>query len=426
MTMKSWKDFLEAKKDSFDPRYRPPQGKGANPYMPAGKDHGKLRVAKDSEKKEPLGELDPSGVLKPSDTTLGMPGGQGGVGITEAKKGPKSPYPGGKTDGRIRKTKDEKEDKEWGRLRAPGMEPSVSSLGKEPEKGVGTTTEDKLSSEKFLDDTKDLSTAEFVEFVLKKKDIKDDETVAEAGDPCDLDDFGDFKDDFTGKIVYVAVPKVLKRAAKAIVASDKWPKVFARELKRIDGGLPTFMNEMMNHPEVYSEIAAHINTNENKAAKKLAKAMNQPYLDYLKEVGYLDESTADAPMDKRLGDPADFEDEPQEPAQEAFPGEGMPGAMPGGPLAGAAAEMGAFTNDSGPAQPPGGAFGGGGAAGAPAGSFSPTGQSPAGVGGNPPGAMPGGVVPSESSSKEFGYHHLIKEMGGYDNMKNAMKEYLEM
>ena len=42
-------------------------------------------------------------------------------------------------------------------------------------------------------------------------------------------------------------------------ANATFPKVFIRELKRLDGGMLGFMNEMMSHPEVYAEIAAHLN-----------------------------------------------------------------------------------------------------------------------------------------------------------------------
>lgn len=163
----SWENFVESK--SNNPMYKPPQGEGANPYMPMGKHDGRIRVAKDTEKKEPLASLGGSNVT-PADSSLGMPGGKGGVGITETKKGTKAPYPGGKVDGRIRVVKDEEGGKEWGDLRTPGIDPSTSSLGKAPEVGVGTTTEDKEKSQKdFIEKTKDLSTADFIEFVLKKK-----------------------------------------------------------------------------------------------------------------------------------------------------------------------------------------------------------------------------------------------------------------
>lgn len=385
----------------------PRQGKGANPYMNQKPD-GKLRVAKDDGKDKSLGELGGSNI-KPSDSSLGLAGGEGGVSTTNEAK---SPYPKGKADGRIRKVKDKEKSSEWGNMRTPGIDPSTSSLGKEPEKGVGTTTENQSNTEKFLDETKDMSMIEFMDFMVKKK--------VDEYHECPLDD--DFTDDFSGEKVYVPLVKVLTRAAKAMVRNPKAPKIFVRELKRLDSGIPVFMEEMMSHPETYCELASCIGNNENKSARKLVKELNQHYLDYLNELGMFDES-ASPPMSRRLSDPATSSDEPNAGEMPAEPmsdqlqhsgsmGMGVPG---GGGMAGAPTLPG---EESG-----GGPFGGGGSAlgGAP---FAPTGQSPEGVGGNPPGEMQGGMVPSEG--KQFGYHHLIKEMGGYGNMKNAMKEYLEL
>lgn len=402
----TWEDFVEAK--SNNPSYRPPQGKGANPYMPMGKHDGKIRVAKDSEKKKALGELGGSNV-EPSHSSLGMPGGKGGVGVTEAKKGSKVPYPGGKVDGRIRVSKEKEKGKKWGDLKTPGIEPSTSSLGKEPEKGVGTTTEENLS------------TADFIEFVLKKKDMNSvEEASVVISNDCELDD--DFVDDFTGRKVYVSVPKVLKRAAKAMVAqSSRWPRIFVRELKKIDNGIPTIMDEILSHNESFDELAQHIHGNENKCAKKLVKSMNKHYLDHLEELGMME--SVSEPMDVRLA--PEPKSEPEK-ADEQFPGASLPG-MAGPSMAGPTSAMG-VPPSGGPSMGGGTSMGGGGAGGLQGGPFGGGGTAMAGGPASPgPGEQPGAMnFPGTESKKEFGYHHLIKEMGNYDNMKNAMKEYLEV
>lgn len=204
--------------------------------------------------------------------------------------------------------------------------------------------------------------------------------------------------------MYVSIPKVLKRAAKAMVAqSDRWPRIFIRELKRMDRGMPTLMTELLSHSESFDEFAESLHSNENKSAKKMAKAMNRHYLDYLNELGILENKneSVSEPMDVRL------KPEPKEPQDEQFPGQSMPG-MAGPSMAGPTASMGSMGGLQG------GPFGGGGSAMA--------GGSAAPKSGEYPGAM---NFPGTENKKEFGYHHLIKEMGSYDNMKNAMMEYLD-
>lgn len=148
--IKKWLQFVEEKNEMV----RPEQGKGANPYLPLGKQNVGVRVAKDSEKKEPFGDMGGSNV-RPEDSSLGEKGGKGGVPITEDKM--KSAYPNGKADGRIRVTKDKEKGKNFADLKTPGMEPSTSSLGEKPGKGVGTTNESELSTD------------DYIQFVLKKK-----------------------------------------------------------------------------------------------------------------------------------------------------------------------------------------------------------------------------------------------------------------
>lgn len=206
------------------------------------------------------------------------------------------------------------------------------------------------------------------------------------------------------------IVKVISRAAKSLMKNPKAPKIFIREVKRMDGGLPKLMEELLTHPETFSELAVHIRNGESKSAKKLVKALHQHYLDYLSEMGMLDEGVS-PPMNKRLEDPDDKLNDGYGGAGAINAGESMPGsagpsmAGPGAGMNNMAGGSDIFSGMNAKPQNPGelGAFSG----------FNHQG-----------GGMSKPSMINANANKEFGYHNMIKEMGSYDNMKKAMSEYL--
>lgn len=121
----------------------------------------------------------------------------------------------------------------------------------------------KLTSEEFINETRDMSPAEFLDFFTEGND----EPL-----PTVTDLYGNqFTPDPTQTIQYMAA---------LMVKNPRLMSRFIREVKNYDSGMNQIMNESFNHPEFYSVLADGMAEPEEgrKRCHKIARAMNDQYM----------------------------------------------------------------------------------------------------------------------------------------------------
>lgn len=249
-----------------------------------------------------------------------------------------------------------------------------------------------MKVEQFLRETKELSNEEFVDHMMAENSKKKD------GEPKEFDPT--LTCQFTGRKAVPAYYEVAKYMAHMLPQNESARRAFIRELKGVNGGLNSLLTEILGHGEVYSEMVDQMSLPESKVPRRLTRAMNENYANWMQDMGLMPkpdddmQEGVDLPVDKRRAIPDDTEDmssdmgagEPpvptdapadmsgQSPMQD-MPPEGQPGLAPGAQPVDPAMTM--------PEQPP----------------------------------MP-------QPTREFAYHHMIKEMNKFDNMKKVMQEML--
>jgi len=379
-----WDDFLEAKVAAKVSPDAPPQGAGAKSYYGAhAKNDGKvhLRVAEKSEG-TPLGcQATPS--LK--DAKWNLPGGskpdhKGLVKETRLSKD----EPDGKVRLRVvEKPTDALGDKATASLKDPKK---VHPAGEKPKKH-GLTTEE------FLEDTHDLSDAEFLQRMLEEgnwPDEDDDDDEADGPPKCHCA--------YSGKRIIPIASEMARYMAHMLPENGRALRTFLRELKATPDAMSALMAEMTGHSEMYDEMVNQMGDSEGKVCNRMVRAMQDNHEKFMEEMGYeLTPHMGEAvqpPMTNRVGA------QPQEPAAD--------------PAAGAAA--------AGSAVQPGSE------AGAGAGMMQDIPPDGMGSVAQVPDQGTGAQqqdTPMAKLNKEFAYHHMLREMVNYNNMAEAMESILK-
>lgn len=134
--------------------------------------------------------------------------------------------------------------------------------------------------ENFLNETRKMNDAEFVhKMVCKKK-----ETIVEnAGEKNEFDPT--LTCQFSGRKVVPAFYEVAKYMAHMLPQNESARRTFLRELKGVDGGLSSLINEVFGHKECYGEIVNAMGTPESVVPRRLARAMNESYTNWMTEMG---------------------------------------------------------------------------------------------------------------------------------------------
>jgi hypothetical protein len=306
-----------------------------------------------------------------------------------------------------------------------------------------------MTSEQFIEQTKNMSPAEFISFFVEG---------SEEPLPTISDLYGnEFTPDPNQTIQYLAA---------LMVKNPRLMSRFIREMKRHDKGMELMMDEHFNHPEFYASLAEGMGKPEEgrKRCHRIGRAMNDQYMDALEKF------VMEQKMNEEVQDKADLMPEdggpmgsgPQNPmgmgtpkmkpaqggaiggggptSQDMIPGGnggigGSPGAAPPGSPPGGAfgGGMGSPTDQgpgmggpNGPQMPPGA---GGGMGGGP-GPMPPTGPSP--MGGNASGGPPGLDMGTGGEPKgpmmpklkgETAHGNIIEELGSYPAMFEHMSSY---
>ncbi len=297
----------------------------------------------------------------------------------------------------------------------------------------------KMTSEQFIEQTKNMSPKEFVNFFVEGSD----EPL-----PTVTDLYGnEFTPDPTQTIQYLAAlmvknPRLLTR--------------FVREMKRQEGGMKMLMSESQDHPEFYSLLVEGMSEPEEgrKKCHRISRAMNEQYMSALDKFMYENMNEEVQPKgDLSFEDGGPMGSTPEIPSGQmppkmvkpqggAFGGGGPGGEAPQGPPQGGA--FGGGGAGAGPEGPvPGGAFGGGsgspeiGMPGAPPGAAM---APPGGAGAPPPmppGTASGGApgfdtgsggspipgMPMPKLKGETAHGNMIEEMGGFPHMFAHMSDY---
>jgi hypothetical protein len=266
-----------------------------------------------------------------------------------------------------------------------------ASLGEDPDlKYQDVHKPHKLTSEQFIEQTKDLSPAEFISFFVEGSD----EPL-----PTVTDLYGnEFTPDPTQTIQYLA---------SLMVKNPRLITRLVREIKRHENGFGMLMDENQNHPEFYHMMVKGMVEPEEgkKRCSRLTRAMNDQYMDELNKVTiehnlYNERVTTHDSLPYEEGGEDALPGGPQNPS-----GMSTPMKKPqGGPEGSGGAGMGTPPM-GGDGFGPGGATGGGGVGGSPipaapgGGAGPPTdapmdgGASPdmGGLGGPPGAGGPGGL-----------------------------------
>lgn len=305
-----------------------------------------------------------------------------------------------------------------------------AALGEKPDIRIEKVKSQKMKSESFIEQTKDLSPEGFINFFVEGSD----EPL-----PTITDLYGNqFTPDPNQTMQYMAAlmvknPRLLSR--------------FVREMKRHDGGMGQLLNENFSHPEFYTMLAEGMAAPEEgrKRCKRISRAMNEQYMDALNK--YVMEQKINEEVQPKVD--LAFEDGgpigkgPQNPSQSAPARLVTPqgGSMGGG--------GGPQLNNGGGSptmQSPtmGGAFGGGGPMGGAGGMGGSPGAGMPGAGPSAPAGMPGapppippaggggldmgqgvppGAPPMPKLKGETAHGNMIEEMGGYPHMFAHMSDY---
>lgn len=132
-------------------------------------------------------------------------------------------------------------------------------------------------TEAFFHKTKDMNTAEFTKHIIQEC----------GGCGC-----GDPEDDHSDDTPFITVYRVgkvqpdphetIRYISKLAKENPTLRSSLIREMKRNDGGMNLLMDEMMNHPESYNEVARILDGDDGpSSAKKLVGALNDNYSKYM-------------------------------------------------------------------------------------------------------------------------------------------------
>lgn len=358
-----WEQFLEEKnKVNADV---PPQGKGAAPYhAPNAKPSGKVdvRVAEASGKK-PLGDEKDPGLKSFKHNT---PSGK----LPENKK---TKFQGkNHPDGQVRvRVAEKSSEKPFGDQGIPLMNnpKNVHTHGEKP-------SYKHLTTEEFLKSTADLSNQDFITSLLENKEKHNSRVSHE--------DLPPMRCQFSGKRVMPSAFEVSKYMAHMLPHNESAVGSFVNELKNVPGGLGALIGEMVHHDELYDEMVNQIGLGETKVARRFVKSMQGSHENFMSEMGLLTNSdnpfgeAVGAPMGDRTGETPHHHN-PSKPAMFSdLPGDGTDSVDPIDAAGDTVDPQGLDVPES----------------------------------------------PKMKLRKEFAYHHMIKEMSGYDNMVDAMNETL--
>jgi len=329
---------------------------------------------------------------------------------------------------------------------------NAAPKGKSPEMKVHKVPfKHKLTAEQFIEQTKNLSPKEFVDFFCEG-----------AGEPLPTvtDLYGnEFTPDPTQVVEYLAAlvnrnPKLMSR--------------FVREIKRQEGGMGGLMAEVQDHPEFYTMLVEGMTEPEEGKRKcgRIARAMNEDYMKKMNNfvIEHYNEEVIprhEAPFEQG-GDA--LGKTPSNPSGQATPK--MKPQTPGGAIGGGSGPNvpppdmnlgGSMGGGGGPGMAPpdeemGGAMGGGapntgggpgmdaGMPGTNPGAMMPPGSGGgAGQGGGPPPMPPGGqqggempdfgdgqLQPPTPKGKYMGetaHGNMISELGGYPDIRAHMHNF---
>lgn len=230
---------------------------------------------------------------------------------------------------------------------------------------------------------------------------------------------------FTGRKAIPAFYEVAKYMAHMLPQNESARRTFLRELKGVNGGLNSLLTELFGHTESYGEMVNQMSLPESKVARRLVRAMNENYSNWATEVGLMPKPNmpmaegVDLPIDKRRPAPEDDDADMMsaigagEPPVPTDPSAGNGGG------AGASAAAAPMPNPMMQDAPPPTAAPDGGMPQDPSQGMFPN--------PNAQPEQPALTMPDPAPMKpnrEFAYHHMLKEMGRFDNMKNVMKEIL--
>lgn len=338
------------------------------------------------------------------------------------------PYKGGDTKDKNKLLVHDEEDVKSGlafkgnKVQTPE---NSASLGEKPDIRIEKIKSQKMKSESFINQTKDLSPEGFINFFVEGSD----EPL-----PTITDLYGNqFTPDPNQTMQYMAAlmvknPRLLSR--------------FVREMKRHEDGMGQLLSEHFNHPEFYSVLAEGMAAPEEgrKRCRRMSRAMNEQYMEALNK--YVMEQKVNEEVqpkaDLAFEDGGPLGKGPQNPSQTAGARMITPqgGAMGGGggpqlnaPAANGPMPGGAFGG--------GGPMGGGGMGGTPGAGMPGAGPSaPAGMPGAPPSMPPAGgggldmgqgappgSPPMPKLKGETAHGNMIEEMGGYPHMFAHMNDY---
>lgn len=147
--------------------------------------------------------------------------------------------------------------------------------GEKPDEGKQTV-------ESFLNETRELNNAEFAKRMVSKKK---DSVVAESAD-SGKDEFDPtLTCQFSGRRVVPAFYEVAKYMAHMLPQNESARRTFLRELKGVNGGLNSLITEIFGHKECYHEIVNAMGTPESVVPRRLARAMNESYTNWMTEMG---------------------------------------------------------------------------------------------------------------------------------------------
>jgi hypothetical protein len=149
----------------------------------------------------------------------------------------------------------------FGNHASPGLTPQNSMpYGQKPvdkTKKVGGKKKKKLPTKKamkvehFLNETRDMSNAQFASRVLK--DVRDIPTPTVR--------------DLNGKEFIPEPAQIMKYVANLMLTNETIMRRMVREIKR-NNGLPTLLAEVLQHPETYQQLVEALNGNHGEVAQK--------------------------------------------------------------------------------------------------------------------------------------------------------------
>jgi hypothetical protein len=326
---------------------------------------------------------------KPEGTPLGCE-------ATPALKDAKWNLPGGAKPDHKGVVKEDRlsKDEPDGKVRVRVVEKPTDALGdkatasvKDPKKVHPAGEKPKkhgLTTEEFLEETRDLSNTEFLQRMLEEGNWPDEDDDEADGPPsCHCA--------YSGKRIIPIASEMARYMAHMLPENGRALRTFLRELKSTPDGMSALMSEMTGHSEMYDEMVNQMGDSEGKVCNRMVRAMQENHENFMREMGYeMTPHMGEAvrpPMSSRVG---------------TSPQAADPAA--GAAAAGAAVEPGDETGGMMQDIPPDGM-----------GSVEPVPQQ----------QPPQQDTPMAKLNKEFAYHHMLREMANYNNMVEAMESILK-